>query len=227
VLATSAAGVAVTEAPEGARTAQTFYYSWSAFYPNTSVVTPGGDGGSMSSPAPPGLAIGSKAPDATVIGIDGEPVQLASLYEQGPIVLTFYRGGWCPICTRSLAAWGPRLEELKAAGGTLVALTPEKPELATKTRENSHANYAVFSDGDLAATKAFKIHFVVDDDTKAKYQQFGLKVAESNVSGMWELPAPATFVIDRDGIIRWQFADWDYTKRADPDMVIQAVRALE
>lgn len=225
VLAKSDAGVAVTQAPEGVRTAQTFYYSWSAFYPKTTVVTPGGDAAADVQPGMPGLVVGTKAPDATVMGIDGRPVQLASLYKDGPVVLTFYRGGWCPICTRTLATWGPRLAELKAAGGTLVALTSERPDLAAATREEAKADYAVYSDGEFAAAKAFRVHFVVDDDTKSQYRQFGLKVAESNVSGTWELPAPATFVIDREGVIRWAFADWDYKRRADPDDVIKAVKA--
>lgn len=229
----SDAGVAVTKAPGGVRTAQTFYYSWSAFYPRTTVVMPGaGDGvaGSKTNSAPPpqpGLALGTTAPDVTVTSVDGNPVQLASLYKDGPVVLTFYRGGWCPICTRTLSAWGPRLADLKAAGGTFVALTPEKPDLAVKTREAAHADYQVYSDGTFAAAKAFRVHFVVDPDTKAKYEKFGLKVAESNVSGTWELPAPATFVIDKAGVIRWSFADWDYKKRADPDEVIRAVQALK
>ncbi|MGD9791218.1 MAG: DUF3179 domain-containing (seleno)protein [Phycisphaerales bacterium] len=227
VLAKSDAGVAVTQAPKGVRTAQTFYYSWSAFYPKTTVVKANAAATAEAQPAVPGLAVGTKAPDVTVTGIDGKPVQLASLYKDGPVVVTFYRGGWCPICTRSLSAWGPRLDELKAAGGTFVALTPEKPDLAAKTREQTHADYVVFSDGDFAAAKAFKVHFVVDDATKAKYQQFGLKVAESNVSGTWELPAPATFVIDKTGVIRWSFTDWDYKKRADPDDVVRAVQALK
>lgn len=226
LLAKSGAGVAVTQAPKGVRTAQTFYYSWSAFYPKTTVVQADGAAAAEAQPAVPGLAVGSKAPDVAVTGIDGKTVQLASLYKDGPIVLTFYRGGWCPFCTRALSAWHDKMDALRAAGGTFIALTPEKPDLAVATREKAKGNYAVYSDGDFAAAKAFKVHFVVDDATKAKYQQFGLKVAESNVSGTWELPAPATFVIDKEGVIRWVFADWDYKKRADPDEVIKAVKAI-
>ena len=85
---------------------------------------------------------------------------------------------------------------------------------------------AAHRSGAFEAAKAFKVHFVVDEDTKAQYEKFGLKVAESNVSGTWELPAPATFVIDKTGVIRWAFADWDYKKRADPDAVIAAVKAI-
>lgn len=228
-LARSDAGVAVGQAPKGVRTAQTFYYSWSAFYPRTTVIMPGDRAGAAEFPISPGLVVGSKAPNAMVAGADGAPVQLASLYRDGPIVLTFYRGGWCPFCNRAMSAWAEKLDDLRAAGATFVALTPEKPELAVATREkvtDGRADYAVYSDGSFEAAKAFKVHFVVDEETKAKYRQFGLKVAESNVSGTWELPAPATFVIDREGVIRWAFADWDYKKRADPDDVIAAVRNL-
>lgn len=174
----------------------------------------------------PGLPVGAAAPDALVMGTDGKPVRLASLYKDGPIVLTFYRGGWCPFCNRALAAWGPKIDQLRSAGGTFVALTPEKPALADATREKAHADYRVFSDTTQEASRAFKVHFVVDDATREKYHGYGLKVGEANASGTWELPAPATFVIDKRGIIRWAFADWDYKKRANPDDVIGAVRAI-
>jgi len=224
-LGKSEAGVAALDVPKGVRTAQTFYYSWSAFYPQTKIVRPSGASGEEAIKTA-GLAVGTRAPDVAVTGIDGQPVKLGSLYKDGPVVLTFYRGGWCPICNRALSAWASKLGELQAAGGKLVALTPEKPYLAARTREKANANYSVYSDGAFAAAKAFRVHFVVDDETKSKYMQFGLKVAESNVSGTWELPAPATFVIDREGIVRWAFADWDYQKRADPDEVIKVVRSL-
>lgn len=226
VLTSGDAGVAVAGTPEGVRTAQAFYFSWSAFYPTTRILRAEDPPGAELRPVPPGLPVGALAPDVEVTGLDGAAVRLSSLYKDGPIVLTFYRGGWCPICTRTLSVWAGRLDELKAAGGTFVALTPEKPGLAEKTRETAHADYAVFSDGAYAAAKAFKVHFVVDEQTKARYEKYGLHVAESNVSGTWELPAPATFIIDRTGVIRWAFADWDYQKRADPDTVIAAVKSL-
>ncbi|MBL9141249.1 MAG: AhpC/TSA family protein [Phycisphaerae bacterium] len=177
-------------------------------------------------PATPGLAVGDRAPTATLIGIDGKQVQLAELYKSGPIVLTFYRGGWCPYCNRALAAWHDKMEPLRAAGGTFVAITPETPENAAATREKAKGDYVVLCDSTQEASKAFKVHFVVDAATKAKYETFGLNVGEANASGTWELPAPATYIIDRDGVIRWVYADWDYKKRADPDDVIAAMKAI-
>ncbi|TVR99254.1 MAG: DUF3179 domain-containing protein, partial [Phycisphaerales bacterium] len=225
VLTTTDAGIVVQEAPDSVSTSQTFYYAWSAFFPDSQII---GDGkGQAAEPQDkPGLRPGQRAPDVRVTAIDGSEVSLADLYRDGPIVLMFYRGGWCPICTRDLSAWAGRIQELKDAGATLVALTPERPDLAAKTRTETGAGYRVFSDQDHAAAKAFRVHFKVDDETRRKYEQFGLKVTDSNVSGTWELPAPAAFVIDRNGVVRWVFADWDYRKRADPDEVINAVRSI-
>lgn len=174
----------------------------------------------------PGLAVGERAPDATLTGLDGKPVQLASLYKDGPVVLTFYRGGWCPFCNKALSAWHDKLDALKAAGGTLIALTPEKPDLASATREKAGGGYAVYSDSTQSAAKAFKVQFAMDAATQTKYKGYGIDLSKNNASATWELPAPATFVIDKEGVIRWAFADWDYEKRADPDTVIAALKAL-
>ncbi|MCI0363512.1 MAG: AhpC/TSA family protein [Phycisphaerales bacterium] len=174
----------------------------------------------------PGLAVGDRAPDATLTTLQSGSVSLASFYKDGPIVLAFYRGGWCPICNRALMQWQDKLDDVQAAGGTFIALTPEKPDHAAATIDKGDLTYTVLSDTQLEAAKAFRVHFVVDDATKTKYMQFGMNVAEANSTGTWELPAPATFVIDRQGVIRYAFADWDYTKRADPDTVIAAVRSL-
>jgi peroxiredoxin len=217
------AGVAVKDVPSGVRTAQTFYYSWSAFYPETAVVKPGEV---ASASAEPGLPVGTRAPEVGLETIDGKTIQLASLYSRKPLVLTFYRGGWCPICNSALGAWQRKLGELEAAGATLVAVTPEKAANAAKTSASNQVAFTVLTDPRFEAARDFRVHFVVDDETRAKYKGYGMDVAESNTSGTWELPAPATFVIDTDGIIRYAFADWDYRKRADPEEVIDAVRSL-
>lgn len=220
------AGIAVIEAPPQVRTAQTFYYSWSAFYPNTKVVGASESTGAERNPTAPGLSVGDRAPDAALTTVDGKTVQLRSLYRDGPIVLTFYRGGWCPICNRALSNWRDKLDALKAAGGTFVALSPEKPDHLARTIEKGNLNYTVLSDPKHEAARRFRVHFAVDEETKTKYEKHGLDVGEANVSGTWELPAPATFVIDAEGVVRYAFADWDYRKRADPDEVINAVREL-
>lgn len=187
---------------------------------------PGGRAAASQDEVVPGLRVGDVAPGASVLDARGHTVDLASMYADGPVVVTFYRGGWCPFCTRALARWQAKLPELTAAGGNFVALTPERPDAAAATAAKTRATYAVFTDPAHEAAKAFKVHFTVDDATRKAYAGYGIDLAKNNGSGTWELPAPATFVIDRAGVVRWAFADWDYTKRADPDDVIAAVRAL-
>jgi len=177
----------------------------------------------------PGLSVGDKAPDVKLMTTDGEEVDLSTLYADGPLVVTFYRGGWCPHCNKALKGWAGRYDEITDAGGQFIAVTPEKPENAVNTLEKAHAGYRVLIDPEGDVGKAFRVQFQVDPKTKKKYKNYGIDVEASNVNGRWELPAPATFVIDTDGVIRWAYASWDYRadSRAKPDEVIAAVKALE
>lgn len=176
---------------------------------------------------PTGLAVGDKAPDSTLPGADGKPVRLSELWAQQPVVLTFYRGGWCPFCTRSLSAWQDRMPELKAAGGVLVAVTTEKSSLTRGTIEKHKLAYRVLSDSNGETSKIYKVLFEMDKPTQEKYRGYGIDLSEHNASGTWELPVPATYVIDTSGTIRWVHFDTDYRKRADPNQVIRAVAALK
>ncbi|MFG0260610.1 MAG: peroxiredoxin-like family protein [Phycisphaerales bacterium JB041] len=175
----------------------------------------------------PGLAVGERAPDATVRTRDGQDVSLASLYADGPVVVTFYRGGWCPYCTRQLAEWQGREAELAAAGGRLVAITAESPDNVTKTAGKHDLGFDIYSDTTMAAAKAYRVYFDLDAGTKTRYKGYGIDLGTSNASGTWSLPAPGTFVIDSDGVVRYAWADWDYKQRADADEVIAAVRAAQ
>jgi peroxiredoxin len=177
-------------------------------------------------PEQPGLEVGSEAPTLALQNEVGKKIDLADLYAKGPVVLTFYRGGWCPYCTKALSQWQTKLSTLSEVGGTFVAITPEKPTYIASTKDQRNLEYTVLSDADAEAGRAFKVQFTLDDETIEKYKGYGIDLTEHNANGEWTLPAPATFVIDTDGVIRWVFADWDYSKRADPDEVIRAVRKL-
>jgi peroxiredoxin len=176
----------------------------------------------------PGIPLGAKPGDVTLLDVAGQPVTLASLHARRPVIVTFYRGGWCPFCTRALADWRERLGEVEAAGGAFVAITPERPERAVATREKiaAGAGYEVLSDHTMAAARAFNVAFRMDGATQTKYRGYGIDLAKHNAVGEWDLPAPATFILDRQGRVRYVFASWDYTKRANPDEVIAALRAL-
>jgi peroxiredoxin len=174
----------------------------------------------------PGLPVGATAPDAALVARDGRRVQLASYYDDGPTVVIFYRGGWCPYCEGALREWQGHEDDLAAAGGRLIAITAETPDHASDTASEHALNFLIFSDPAFAAADAFGVTDPVDASTKSALLGYGVDLAQWNASGDWRLPAPGTFVIDTEGVIRYAHADFDYTKRADPAQVIGVVRSL-
>ncbi len=185
-----------------------------------------GDGKPEPTAKPIGMPVGDKAPAVTLKTIEGEGVTLASLLEKGPVVLTFYRGDWCPYCNKALKEWEPKLPEVASAGATFVAVTLEKPSEIEKMHKKIGPEMTILGDPAGKAAKAFNILFTVDDATKTKYKGFGIDVGASNADGQWTLPHPATFVIDRGGVIRYSFVNADYRFRASPDDVIAMLKSL-
>ncbi len=168
----------------------------------------------------PGLEVGAKAPALVLKDVNGNDVNLGELYKtKAPVVITFYRGGWCPFCNQALKAWGEKIAELESAGGTLIAITPETAEHTVAAKEKIGWSYNALVDTDGAALRAFRVGFAGD-------QRYAPMLARQNATGRNELPAPSTFIIDKEGVVRWAFNDWDYKKRADPDTVIAEVRKL-
>ncbi len=172
----------------------------------------------------PGLAVGEPAPDAMVKTAEGDEMSLADLYADGPVIVTFYRGGWCPFCTKALAGWEERMDDVAAMGATFVAITPEKPEHAASTQGKHAPSMMIVSDASGEASRAYRVAFAMPEPLQERYKGYGVDLSAHNANGAWELPAPGTFVIDRDGVITYAWADWDYKKRADPDEVLEAAR---
>lgn len=175
----------------------------------------------------PGVRVGERAPDARLWTSEGEELSLASLYGEGPLVLVFYRGGWCPYCGHALSDLDAQLGAIQRAGGRLVAISPESPQRAAQTSAEHGIRFALLSDFDHEASRAFGVHFEVDEETRETYLGYGIDVADWNQARTWELPAPATYVVDSAGVVRYAFADWDYTRRADPAEVVEAVRRAD
>lgn len=186
----------------------------------------GSDAGEARATAEPGLAVGERVGEATLLTSGGAPVALSSLYAQRPVVVTFYRGGWCPYCNRALTEWETKRAELAALGVDFVAITPERPEETVSTAAKDHATFTILSDANLEAASAFRVRFSLDEQTQRRYKGYGVDLSTHNASGLWDLPAPGTFLIDTGGVVRYAWADWDYTKRAEPDEVIAAARAM-
>lgn len=172
------------------------------------------------------LKKGDKAPDFELQDATGESVRLSALLDKGPVVLTWYRGGWCPYCNIQLQAYQKSLAEFEGMGATLVALSPEKPDHSLTTKEKNELEFVVLSDtGNRVAGQygiAYALPEVVVDRFKGR-----LDLPEINTTGDWSLPLSATYVVDRDGTIVYAFVDEDYRKRAEVDAIVEALRGLK
>ncbi len=174
----------------------------------------------------PGLTPGERAPNARLVNVEGDEVELDDLWSSGPTVVTFYRGSWCPFCTKALSRWQDKLPDLEEAGGQFVAISPETREHSIETVDMTDATYLVLSDSSGEAIRNYRVAFELEERTQKKYRGYGIDLEKHNQIHRWELPAPATFVVDRDGVVRWAFAEWDYKKRAKPKDVIEFVEAM-
>ncbi|HDZ22147.1 hypothetical protein LCGC14_0302100 [marine sediment metagenome] len=170
------------------------------------------------------LGKGDQAPVAILRLPDGQEVDLATLYNQKPSVLIFYRGGWCPYCNTHLAQIATAEPELLAMGYQVLAISPDRPEELSKTLDKHHLTYQLLSDSDVVLARAFGLVFRVDDPTLEKYRGFGIDLEQASGRAHHLLPVPAVYIVDTQGII--QFAHWDpdYKKRLEPEALLKAAR---
>ncbi|MEM8613626.1 MAG: peroxiredoxin-like family protein [Cyanobacteria bacterium P01_H01_bin.105] len=172
------------------------------------------------------LTVGDTAPDFELPDATGKTVRLSELLKQGPVVINFYRGEWCPYCNLELRAFQNLLPEFKQAGATLVAISPELPDHSLSVTEKHSLEFAVLSDVGNQVSRQYGLVFTLDASLKPIYQNFGIDIPTSNGDDSYELPMPATYVIDSSGRIRYAFAEADYTQRAEPQDVLAVVNEL-
>jgi peroxiredoxin len=170
---------------------------------------------------------GDRLPATTNLVDPGKrPFDLAALADEKPLIITFYRGGWCPYCNLELRAYQALLAEIHAAGAELVAVSPELPDHTTATAEKNDVSFTVLSDVGGAFAAALGIRFTLSDDVVPFYQKGGHALPERNGDGAWALPMPATFVVERGGRIAEAFIEPDYRKRLDPKAALAALQAI-
>jgi len=172
------------------------------------------------------LKVGDKAPQFRLPSSQGEWVSSSELLAKGPLVISFYRGGWCPFCSLELRAWEPYQGDLKTLSATFVAISPEIAQKAEETVKSKQLSFPVLNDEGLRVCEQFGLVFKLNPEAIALHQGFGVDLPAINGGPEWKLPVPATFVISRDGIIRWAFVDADYTKRAEPSEVLDILRKM-
>ncbi len=170
---------------------------------------------------------GDQAPDFALPNVHGQKVQLSDLLADGPVVLSFYRGGWCPFCNLEFRALSVILPEIRNLGATLVGVSPETPDNSLSTVEKNDLDFEVLSDFGNQVTREYGLLMQVYEEMRPLYLEWGLDIPAHNGDNSWELPLPATYVIDRNGIIQTDLVDKNYTHRMEPIAIIAALRQLQ
>jgi peroxiredoxin/AcrR family transcriptional regulator len=157
----------------------------------------------------------------------GKAVSSTALLAKGPLVISFYRGGWCPYCNLELRALQDILPEIEKHGGTLVAISPELPDNSLSTAEKNELSFPVLSDLNNEVARSFGLVFELPKEVEElSINTFDLDIRKLNGTEKSELPVPATFVVGRDGVVRYAFVDPDYTRRAEPEEILKALEQI-
>lgn len=172
------------------------------------------------------LNVGDKSPDFTLNNALNKPVTLYNELKNGPVILTWYRGGWCPYCNITLHYFQERLADFETAGATLIALTPELPDKSLSTTEKHALEFLVLSDIGNKVAKKYGVVFQLTEQVASIYDSaFDMNSYNGDESN--ELPLAASYVIDKNGIIQFAFLDADYRNRAEPDAIIAVLEKLK
>lgn len=174
---------------------------------------------------PKQAAKGDVIPDVTVKNADGTEVKLREAAKSKPAVLIFYRGGWCPFCTRHLMALAEVEKDLTAAGFQILAISADKPAKLAETPNHDKLSYKLLSDASMNAAKAFGITFKVPDELVSKYKnEYQIDIEASSGETHHLLPHPSVFIVDREGIIRFAHVNPDYKTRLEASEILKAAR---
>jgi peroxiredoxin len=173
------------------------------------------------------LQAGTVIPDITLKNAQGKDVKLSSLHQDGPVVLVFFRGGWCPICTRHTGALIKAHPQIKELGAELVGISPDNTESSKENVTKNSIPFPILSDADVAAAKAFGLAFRVDDETLKKYKGFGIDLEKASGQQHHALPVPAVFIVDKAGKIAFAHSDPDYRQRLDVERILNELKKLK
>jgi len=172
------------------------------------------------------VAVGQAAPPFSLPSATGSVVSLDTLLAEGPIVLTFYRGAWCPFCDLQLRAYQAILPAILARGARLVAVSPQTPDNSLTTAEKRHLTFTVLSDLGNVVADRYGLTFTVDVAVRDAQAALGLDLEAYNGDASYRLPVTATYVIGRDGMIAFACVSGDYRERAEPSDILAALDKL-
>jgi len=174
----------------------------------------------------PPLTVGDVVPFFDLPNLKHRRVSLQTLLNRGPVVLSFYRGTWCPFCMTEFRALLEILPAIEALQATLVLVSPQQSDLDQMTVVGDGEHIVVLQDADNQLAEQFGIVYPFPPDLISVHQEYGVDLSVYNNTHLWRLPVPATYVVKPSGQIHYAFIDADYTRRLDPVEIVTVLRKL-
>jgi peroxiredoxin len=166
------------------------------------------------------LPVGAKIPEFRLQDQDGMPISAADLLSNSRLVLHFFRGRWCPFCVAQLEAMNLNVAALAECGAKIAAISPQTVKQSYFMRDQHHLRFPLLSDAGNCVARQFGLTYRVTDEQKSIYQRSFVNLPLINGDDLWELPIPATYIIDRDRTVLYASADEDYTARPEPQVIL-------
>lgn len=171
------------------------------------------------------LKVGDRFENFELTDINGNRVNLFEYFNENKyLVISFYRGSWCPYCNLELKSLQNNIEEFKKFGASLIAISPQTPDNSLSTKEKNELTFEVLSDIGNEVAKKVGLVFSLAQELRPIYESFKIDIPNSNDDKTYELPMPATFVINKNAEVIFSFVDEDYTKRCEPEEIINIIK---
>jgi peroxiredoxin len=172
------------------------------------------------------LKTGDHCPDFTLPNAFGALVPLSEKLRAGPLVISFYRGAWCPYCNLEIRALAAQLDQFRQHGADLVAISPQVVDKAAEQATELELKFEVLSDAGNHTARQFGLVFTVPGEVQPIFDAFEFDVPGHNGDDRYELPIPATYIVDQQGKIRYAYVNADYTQRLEPAVIVEQLRKL-
>lgn len=167
------------------------------------------------------VIVGDKAPKFQAKDQNGNTISSKDILKEEQLIVVFYRGQWCPLCNKHLSHLQDNVAKFNEAGARLIAISPEIPVSVEKTVNKTKAKYSILHDVDSKIMKQYGVDFVLSEKLQEKYKEYGIDLTVSNGNSDQTLPVPATYVIGKDGIVKYVQYDPDYKNRSNAEEILK------
>lgn len=170
------------------------------------------------------LPVGARIPEFQLADHDGKIISSSELLAHGRLVLCFIRGRWCPFCVAQIEAMNFLLPQIEASGAALVAISPQTVQQSFFMRDQHKLQFPLLSDAANKIARHFRLVYRVTDEQQNLYRRTFVNLPHINGEHSWELPIPATYIIDHDGTVLYASANEDYTERPEPQQLLPLLK---